>query len=107
MKFESNIAVKNVLQVYVTTTTIFYAFSSEKVRTPHAVRHECGLHLTGIYSTFNILVNLVVFPTDTELLATNEKNYIIKDEFRTITHNKVNFLGDFVCHIADFFSYST
>ncbi len=28
VKFESNITVKNVLQIYVTTTTIFYAISS-------------------------------------------------------------------------------
>ncbi len=35
MKLGSNIAVKNVLQVYVTTTTIFYAISLKKKRWEH------------------------------------------------------------------------
>ncbi len=36
MKLGSNFAVKNVLQVYVTTSTIFYAIFSKKMRTSHA-----------------------------------------------------------------------
>ncbi len=35
VKLGLNIAVKNVLQVYVTTTTIFYTISSQKVREHH------------------------------------------------------------------------
>ncbi len=35
MKLGSNIAVKNVLQVYVTEATIFYVISLKKARTTH------------------------------------------------------------------------
>ncbi len=39
----TKIAVNNVLQVYVTTTMIFYAISSQKVRTSHALKQEYGI----------------------------------------------------------------
>ncbi len=37
MKLGSNITIKNVLQVYVTTTTIFYAIFSKEMRTSHVL----------------------------------------------------------------------
>ncbi len=42
VKHGSNIAVKNVLQVYVTTTTIFHAISLKKVRTLHVLTGAGG-----------------------------------------------------------------
>ncbi len=44
LKPGSNIAIKNVLQVCVTTTMIFRALSSQQARTPHALRPE--FHIT-------------------------------------------------------------
>ncbi len=42
VKLGSNIAINKVLQVYVTTTMIFYAISSQKVRTSHSLKQEYG-----------------------------------------------------------------
>ncbi len=42
MKRGSNITVKNVLQVYVTETAIFYVISSKKVRTSHTLTGAGG-----------------------------------------------------------------
>ncbi len=42
MKLGSKIAVKNVLQVYVTTTMIFYDIPSQMVRKPDTLRQECS-----------------------------------------------------------------
>ncbi len=51
VKLGSNIAVKNVLQVYVTTTTIFYAISVKEVRTSHALtgaRVPCDITILAL-----------------------------------------------------------
>ncbi len=55
MKLGSNISVKNVLQVYVTKTMLFYVISSKKVRTPHATNRcsreyiFCDLQIETVY----------------------------------------------------------
>ncbi len=43
MNLWSKIAKKNVLQVYVTTTTIFYTILSQKVRTPQTLGTNLGV----------------------------------------------------------------
>ncbi len=52
MKLGSNIAVNNVLQVYVTTTTVFYAISLRKVRTSHTIT---GAGMSNYKETFKII----------------------------------------------------
>ncbi len=47
MKLRLNIAVKNVLQVYVTKTLIFFVISSQKVRTPDTLRGTGSSRITG------------------------------------------------------------
>ncbi len=56
MRLGSNIAVKNVLQVYMTTTMIFYSISSQKVRTSHALKQEYGSS-----SSWHFMMNIKYF----------------------------------------------
>ncbi len=57
MKLGSNIAVNNVLQVYVTTTMIFYAKLSQKMRTSYAQKQEYGS--SDVESVANISVDVI------------------------------------------------
>ncbi len=51
MKRGSNIAVKNVLQVYVTTTMIFYAIFPKKVNTSHLLTGAGGCSVYVLMSS--------------------------------------------------------
>ncbi len=61
MKLGSNITVNNVLQVYVTTSMIFYAISLQKVRTSHTLKQEYGntcssKHEWGILTVKRVMI---------------------------------------------------
>ncbi len=64
MKLGSNITVKNVLKVYVTTTTIFYAISLKNVRTSHTLTGEGWI----TRSRFNMIMAWPLKPTPNSAL---------------------------------------